>query len=63
MKRIFTARFFRLAPADQAAVVEAALADIERNYGRFLDAEGERRARRRAARIRRKAARYEVLRG
>jgi hypothetical protein len=63
MTRIFTARFFRLSTNDQAAVVQAALADIEQNYGRFLTPADEKRARQRARRIRKKAVGYGVLRG
>ena len=60
---IFTKRFFLLSAADQAAVVEAVLQDIERNYGRFLDPDDERRARRQAARIPQRAVKYGILRG
>lgn len=60
MKRIFTARFFRMSPRDQAAVVEAELRDIENNYGRYVNPEDEKRARRQAARIRKKAVAYGI---
>ena len=33
---IFAKRFFRLNARDQAAVVEAELRDIEKNYGRYV---------------------------
>jgi hypothetical protein len=46
MTRIFTKRFSRLSRRDQAAVVEAALRDIERNYGRFISPDDAQRARR-----------------
>jgi hypothetical protein len=61
MTRIFTKRFFRMGARDQAAVVEAALRDIERKYGRYVDPEDERRARRHAERIRQKAGEYGIL--
>ncbi len=61
MKRIFTAKFFRLSPRDQAPIVEAELRDIEQYYGRFTSPADERRARRRAARIRKMAVRYGIL--
>ena len=63
MTRIFTARFFRLTARDQAAVIEAALADIEKNYGRYITDEAERLARRRARRIWRMAATLGILKG
>ena len=63
MKRIFTAKFFRLSAHDQAAVVEAELRDIEQEYGRYASREDGRRARRQAARIRRKAVAHGILKG
>ena len=59
MERIFTARLFRSSAGDQVAGVEAVLADVEKNCGRFLDAEAEKRA----ARIHRKAATRGILKG
>ncbi len=44
MTRIFTKRFFQLNTSDQAAAIEAVLADIEKNCGRFPDPEAEKRA-------------------
>jgi len=58
MTPVFTKQFFRLDTSNQAAVVEAEPRDIERNYGRFLDPDNERRARRQAARVRKKAVNY-----
>lgn len=52
MIRIFTKRFFRLSTPAHTAIVEAVLDDLERNYGRFLNPEDERRARRWAQLIR-----------
>ena len=63
MRRIFTERFFRLSAHDQVAVVEAVLQDIEKNYGRCITSDDEKRARRQAERIRKKAIEYKVLRG
>ena len=63
MKRIFTTRFFGLSTHDQAAVVEAALKDIEKNYGRYTTPEDEKRARQRAQRIRKKAVKCGILKG
>lgn len=57
---IFTTRFFRLCARDQVAVVEAALRDIEKDYGRHAHPEDERRARRQAERIRKKAGKYGI---
>ena len=48
MRRIFTERFFRLSAHDQVAVVEAVLQDIEKNYGRYITPDDEKRARRQA---------------
>ena len=44
MRRIFTERFFRLSAHDQVAVVEAVLQDIEKNYGRYITTDDEKRA-------------------
>jgi hypothetical protein len=63
MKRIFTARFFRLSAHDQAAAEEAELRGIEENYGRYVNPEDEKRARQQAARIQKKAVGYGILRG
>ena len=52
MTRIFTKRFFGLSRRDQSAVVEAVLRDIEGNYGRYITAEDEKRARRRPVSLR-----------
>ena len=46
-----------------SAVVEAVLQDIEKDYGRYVAPEDEKRARRRAQHIRRKAVKYRILRG
>jgi hypothetical protein len=61
MTPIFTRRFFALPARYQAAVVAAELRDIEGNFGRYITAEDEQRARQQAVRIRRKAVRYGVL--
>ena len=63
MRRIFTKTFFRLTAHDQAAVIGAVLGDIERNYGRYVSPEDEMRAQRQAARIRKKAVEYGILKG
>jgi len=63
MRRIFTERFFRLSAHDQVAVVEAVLQDIEKNYGRYITPDDEKRARRQAGRIRKKAMDHGILRG
>lgn len=41
MTRIFTKWFFRLSTHNQAAVVQSALADIEKNYGRYITSDDE----------------------
>jgi hypothetical protein len=63
MKPIFTKKFFSLSTGDQVAIVEAALSDIEKNYGRYVTADDEKRARRRAACIRKKAVEYGIFKG
>jgi hypothetical protein len=45
------------------AVVKAELYDIEKNYGKYINPEHEKRARQQAARIRRKAVNFGILRG
>jgi len=52
-----------LSAHDQVTVVEAVLQDIEKNYGRYITPDDEKRARRQAERIRKKAIEYKVLRG
>ena len=55
MKYIFTKCFFELSPIDQAALVDAAIREIEYVIGQGTDPDSDRKARRRIARIRRKA--------
>lgn len=52
----------RLSAHDQAAIVEVVLLDIEKNYGRYITPEDEKRARQQAQRIRKKAIKYGILR-
>ena len=60
MKRIFTKRFFRLDPADQSAVVDSVIHDIEGCIGRHMNPNDDRKAEKQVERIRRKAVEYGV---
>ena len=48
---------------DSEAVVQAVLHDIEKDFGRYVNPEDEKRARWQAARIRQRAVKYGILRG
>lgn len=53
--RIFTKRFFKCSPIDQARIVDAAIADLEECIGRSPDEWARKKARQMVRRITRKA--------
>jgi hypothetical protein len=57
--RIFTQRFLRLSPIDQAKVVDAAIRDL-RNHN-FLNPEDQRQAEQQAKRIEKRARELGIL--
>ena len=61
MKRIFTKNFLRPSRWDQAAVVHAAIQDIQSCIGRHLNPEDDRKAEKQIERIRKKAEKYGVF--
>jgi hypothetical protein len=61
MKRIFTKRFFDLSHADQSAVVDAVIQDIESCIGRHLNSADDRKAEKQIERIRRRAVEHGVF--
>lgn len=61
MKRIFTKRFFDLTHADQSAVVDSIIRDIEGCIGRHCDPTDDRKAEKQIERIRQRAVEHRVL--
>jgi hypothetical protein len=60
MKKIFTKRFSNLTPADQSAVVAAAIRDLESCIGRHLNPEDDGKVEKQIDRIRQRAVEYGV---
>ncbi len=59
--RIFTKRFFQLNNSDQAAVVDAAIRDVENSIGLLVNPDDEPQVRRRIDRIRQRAIEHGVF--
>lgn len=61
MIRIFTKGFFKLSSADQSAVVESAIRELEMCIGRHVNPADDRKVEKQIERIRQKAVEYGVL--